>query len=56
MNKIFSYTKAIYEKYNWGFNKFGEKLNGRIAMISIVNLILVELFLKQSIINYLFKK
>jgi Chlorophyll A-B binding protein len=38
---------------NWGFNKVSERLNGRIAMIGFLSIILIEVFTKNSILSYL---
>jgi hypothetical protein len=51
--KIFDSTNIIYKYSIWGFNSFSEILNGRIAMISIVSLLILEISTKQSIIKLL---
>lgn len=40
-------------KFLFGFNKEVELLNGRIAMISFILLMILELFIKKGIISLL---
>lgn len=36
---------------NWGFHPFPEKLNGRIAMIAIILIFLIEGFTKKGVLQ-----
>ncbi|CAM9101019.1 unnamed protein product [Choristocarpus tenellus] len=43
-----------YEKYqskNWGFHKYNEKINGRLAMLTFLVIIIIEIILKTSILK-----
>lgn len=55
LSKITSKTN-IYESLEnnkWGFTRFSEKINGRIAMISFLIVFIIELLTKQKLIDIL---
>jgi hypothetical protein len=39
------------ENTKWGFTKFSEKINGRIAMTSFLIIFVIELITKQKLID-----
>nr|YP_002327481.1 CAB/ELIP/HLIP-like protein [Vaucheria litorea]ACF70898.1 CAB/ELIP/HLIP-like protein [Vaucheria litorea] len=43
-------TYEPLQTLNWGFTLFSEIINGRIAMIGLTSLFLIELITKQKII------
>jgi len=45
--------KISKQDFNFGFTKNSENLNGRIAMLSIILIILIELILKKSIFSFM---
>ena len=45
--------KISKQDFNFGFTKNSESLNGRIAMLSIILIILIELVLKKSIFSFM---
>ena len=55
MNDITSSTNACQpsETLKWGFTRFSEKINGRIAMISFILVFSIELITKQNLIDLL---
>ena len=42
----------IENKYNFGWSSYSEITNGRFAMIGFLAIILIELFSKQSFLNW----
>lgn len=45
---------TLFEEPKWGFYSTSEILNGRIAMIALIILVLVEVFTKKSIFTILY--
>ena len=41
------------KNFNWGLTKNSEKLNGRIAMIGFILIIIIEITTKKSILLFL---
>ncbi len=42
----------IENKYNFGWSSYSEITNGRFAMIGFLAIIIIELFSKQSFLNW----
>ena len=40
------------DSYNFGWNSYSEKINGRFAMLGFLAIILIELISKQSFLNW----
>jgi len=40
------------DSYNFGWNNYSEKINGRFAMLGFLAIILIELISKQSFLNW----
>lgn len=52
-NKI-TIDKNFYESFDnrkWGFTKFSEKINGRVAMIAFIILYLIEFATKKNLLE-----
>lgn len=49
MNKKFNNSNDYQSR--WGFYLSSEVLNGRVAMIALILIIIVEIFTKQTLIN-----
>ena len=42
----------IKDEYKFGWSSYSEKTNGRFAMIGFLAIVLIELFSKQSFLNW----
>ena len=40
------------DSYNFGWNSYSEKINGRFAMLGFLAIILIELISQQSFLNW----
>ena len=47
------HTNFDEDKSRWGFYLKSEILNGRVAMVALIIIILIELLTKQTLINLL---
>ena len=51
-NKLDEKSIEIKDEYKFGWSSYSEKTNGRFAMIGFLAIILVELFSKQSFLEW----
>jgi len=51
-NKLDSKSIEIKDEYKFGWSSYSEITNGRFAMIGFLAIILIELFSKQSFLNW----
>jgi len=51
-NKLDDKSKEIKDEYKFGWSSYSEITNGRFAMIGFLAIILVELFSKQSFLEW----
>ena len=50
--KIDAVIEEDTEIYNFGWSSYSEKTNGRFAMIGLISILLIELFSKQSLLEW----
>ena len=51
-NKLDDKSIEIKDEYKFGWSNYSEMTNGRFAMIGFLAIILIELFSKQSFLNW----
>ena len=51
-NKLGEKSIEIKDEYKFGWSSYSEKTNGRFAMIGFLAIVLIELFSKQSFLNW----
>ncbi len=51
-NKLDEKSTEIKDEYKFGWSSYSEITNGRFAMIGFLAIILIELFSKQSFLNW----
>ena len=51
-NKLDKNSKNIEDEYKFGWSSYSEITNGRFAMIGFLAIILIELFSKQSFLEW----
>ena len=51
-NKLDEKTIEIQDKYKFGWSSYSEITNGRFAMIGFLAIVLIELFSKQSFLQW----
>ena len=51
-NKLEEKSIEIEDEYKFGWSSYSEKTNGRFAMIGFLAIILIELFSKQSFLQW----
>ena len=51
-NKLVKKKDDIDDKYKFGWSNYSEVTNGRFAMIGFIAIILIELFSKQSFLQW----
>ena len=51
-NKLNEKAKDIEDEYKFGWSSYSEITNGRFAMIGFLAIILIELFCKQSFLEW----
>ena len=51
-NKLDEKTIEIKDEYKFGWSSYSEITNGRFAMIGFLSIILIELFSKQSFLEW----
>ena len=51
-NKLDEKSIEIKDEYKFGWSSYSEITNGRFAMIGFIAIILIELFSKQSFLNW----
>ena len=51
-NKLDEKSIEIKDEYKFGWNSYSEITNGRFAMIGFLAIVLIELFSKQSFLNW----
>ena len=51
-NQLDEKSIEIKDEYKFGWSSYSEKTNGRFAMIGFLSIILIELFSKQSFLQW----
>ena len=51
-NQLDEKSMETIDEYNFGWSSYSEKTNGRFAMIGFLSIILIELFSKQSFLQW----
>lgn len=44
-------TLKVWESPKWGFHPISELVNGRVAMLALIIIIIIEILTKQSILK-----